>query len=79
MKQKKLKRDETTTEVGALTAAKEKLEGEITTLAKDLEEHAAAQAALAKAMKEASNLSFKSIVWVAIRSVAIPFWVSAIP
>merc|ERR1719316_2655671 len=55
----KVKRDEKTTEVEELTAAKEKLEGEIAALAKDLEELAAAQAALAKAMKEATEIREK--------------------
>merc|ERR1719265_322168 len=55
----KVKRDTKTTEVEELTAAKEKLEGEIAALAKDLEDLAAAQAALAKAMKEATEIREK--------------------
>merc|ERR1719263_1930392 len=42
-----------------LTAAVEKLDGEIAALAKQLEELAAAQAALAKAMKEATEVREK--------------------
>merc|ERR1719265_2748046 len=59
LKQNKLKREEKTSEVDSLTAAKEKLEGEIAALAKDIEELAAAQAALAKAMKEATEIREK--------------------
>merc|ERR1719281_2181429 len=55
----KVKRDTKTAEVEELTAAKEKLEGEIAALAKDLEDLAAAQAALAKAMKEATEIREK--------------------
>jgi len=55
----KKKKDEKTSEVEELTAAKEKLEGEIAALAKDLEDLAAAQAALAKAMKEATEVREK--------------------
>merc|ERR1719252_370218 len=55
----KKKKDEKTSEVEELTAAKEKLEGEIAALAKDLEDLAAAQLALAKAMAEATELREK--------------------
>merc|ERR1719321_2156073 len=58
-KANKIKRDEKTSEVNELTATKDKLEGEIATLAKDLEDLAAAMAALAKAMKEATALREK--------------------
>jgi hypothetical protein len=59
LKDNKLKREEKTSEVDKLTAAKEKLEGEIEALAQDLEDLAAAQAALAKAMKEATEIREK--------------------
>jgi DNA repair exonuclease SbcCD ATPase subunit len=59
LKNNKLKKDQKTSEVDELTAAKEKLEGEIAALAKDLEDLAAAQAALAKAMKEATEIREK--------------------
>merc|ERR1719335_261366 len=59
LKTNKLTRDAKTTEVATLTAAVEKLEGEIAALAKELEELAAAQAALAKAMKEATEVREK--------------------
>merc|ERR1719333_1558253 len=59
LKNNKLKRDEKTSDVDELTAAKEKLEGEIAALAKDLEDLAAAHAALAKAMKEATEVREK--------------------
>merc|ERR1719301_431817 len=59
MKSNKIKRDKKTSEISGLTAAKEKLEGEIAALAKDLEDLAAAQSALAKAMKEATEIREK--------------------
>merc|ERR1719262_2183609 len=59
LKNNKLKKDQKTSEVDELTAAKEKLEGEIAALAKDLEDLAAAQLALAKAMKEATEIREK--------------------
>merc|ERR1719213_230009 len=59
LKTNKMTRDAKTTEVQTLTAAVEKLEGEIAALAKRLEELAAAQAALAKAMKEATEIRTK--------------------
>merc|ERR1719502_613957 len=59
LKENKLTRDAKTSEVAMLTAAVEKLEGEIAQLAKQLEELAAAQAALAKAMKEATEVREK--------------------
>merc|ERR1719265_2156316 len=59
LKNNKIKREEKTSEVNELTATKEKLEGEIASLAKDLEDLAAAQAALAKAMKEATAIREK--------------------
>jgi len=59
LKENKLTRDEKTSEVALLTAAAEKLAGEIAAFAKELEELAAAQAALAKAMKEATEFREK--------------------
>merc|ERR1719335_423284 len=59
LKTNKMTRDAKTSEVQTLTAAVEKLEGEIAALAKRLEELAAAQAALAKAMKEATEIRTK--------------------
>merc|ERR1719326_361562 len=59
LKTNKMTRDAKTTEVQTLTAAVEKLEGEIAALAKRLEELAAAQAALSKAMKEATEFREK--------------------
>merc|ERR1719335_727980 len=59
LKTNKMTRDAKTSEVQTLTAAVEKLEGEIAALAKRLEELAAAQAALAKAMKEATEIREK--------------------
>merc|ERR1719420_2201564 len=59
LKTNKMTRDDKTSEVQTLTAAVEKLEGEIAALAKRLEELAAAQAALAKAMKEATEIRSK--------------------
>merc|ERR1719265_1189432 len=58
-KDNKVKKDTKTSEVSGLTATKEKLEGEIASLAKDLEDLAAAQSALAKAMKEATEIRDK--------------------
>jgi len=59
LKSNKEKRDEKTSEVEGLTATKDKLEGEIAALAKDIEDLAAAQAALAKAMQEATEIRSK--------------------
>jgi len=55
----KVKRDEEKSAVDGLTAAKEKLDGEIAALAKDLSDLAAAQAALTKAVKEATEIRAK--------------------
>lgn len=62
LKDNKIKRDTKTAEVATLTAEVDKLNGEITTYAKELEELAAAQAALAKAMKEATEFREKEKV-----------------
>merc|ERR1719235_985462 len=61
LKTNKMTRDAKTSEVQTLTAAVEKLEGEIAALAKRLEELAAAQAALSKAMKEATEIRLEEL------------------
>merc|ERR1719428_2169689 len=62
LKDNKMKRDAKTAEVATLTAEVDKLNGEIIAYAKELEELAAAQAALAKAMKEATEFREKEKV-----------------
>jgi len=56
LKENKLARDKLETEVAQLHASLEKISGEIETLGKDIEDLSAAQAALAKAMKEGTAL-----------------------